>query len=187
MTVDELFEVAGVMPGNVKRVRWNDRPCCSSAGLYVVSSSPEPDKDIPSGEIRFDDSSVRRWINRLPDFTIDGAKPSVNSLEDRLSDFWIPEENILYVGMTKKSLARRIGAYYSTELGAGKPHSGGQWLKTLANLAELYVYYAPSSNPEEGERKMLTEFYEKQGDYPFANLTGSQGRRAHGLDKQREK
>lgn len=187
MIVNELFEAAGIMPGNVKSVRWNDRPYCSGAGLYVVSSSPSPDEDIPSGEIKFDESSVRQWINRLPDFTIDGRKPAVDSLEDRLSDFWLPEENILYIGMTKKSLAQRIGAYYSTELGAGKPHSGGQWLKTLANLDELYVYYAPSPNPEEGEKKMLAEFYAKKGDYPFANLAGPQGRRAHGLSGQREK
>lgn len=186
MTVNELFESVGIMPGNVKCVRWNDRPCCSTPGLYVVSSSKEPDKNICSGEIKFDETAIMSWIRRLPDFRIDGMKPTVGLLKSRLSEFWLPEENILYIGMTTKSLSKRVGAYYSTELGAGKPHSGGQWLKTLANLNELYVYYASSLTPKEDEKRMLTKFYSRHSSYPFANLTGEQGRRQHGLTDQRE-
>jgi hypothetical protein len=29
-----------------------------------------------------------------------------------------------------------IGQYYDTALGAGRPHAGGAWLKTLGNLSE---------------------------------------------------
>lgn len=93
---------------------------------------------------------------------------------------------MLYIGKTSSALKKRIRAYYKTELGAGSPHSGGQWLKTLKNLFQLYVHYAVSDSPEADESKLLAYFKQRAGELPFANLTGPDGRKQHGMVKQRE-
>ena len=113
-------------------------------------------------------------------------KPTVKTLKKRLSEFWLPEENILYIGQTESSLSKRIGDYYRTELGARAPHSGGQWLKTLADLGSLSVYYVSVQNPKDKETALLKYFFEQAGKLPFANLKGPTGKKQHGLKYQRE-
>lgn len=185
MTVKELFELIGAK--HFDCVRWN-QPCnCQGSGIYIVSTST--DSGSNSGvtpEPRFDNPAIQRWIDRLPEFTIDGMKPTVKTLKKRLSEFWLPEENILYIGQTESSLSKRIGDYYRTELGARAPHSGGQWLKTLADLGSLSVYYVSVQNPKDKETALLKYFFEQAGKLPFANLKGPTGKKQHGLKYQRK-
>lgn len=185
MTVKELFEQIGV--GRFDRVQWG-QPCnCQSPGVYIVSTGVDSDSNSgTTPEPRFDDPAFRRWIDRLPGFTIDGVKPTVETLKKRLSEFWLPEENILYIGQTESSLSKRIGAYYRTELGARAPHSGGQWLKTLADIDSLTVYYASVRNPKNKEKALFAYFVEQAGNLPFANLEGPNGKKRHGLKGQRD-
>ena len=83
---------------------------------------------------------------------------SVLTLKDRLDKFWLPDENILYIGKTDcvGGLKKRIGQYYSTEIGERKPHAGGHWIKTLNILNELFVHYLPIQNPLQLEEKIIT-------------------------------
>ena len=163
-------------------------PCnCQGSGIYIVSTSTDSGSNLGvTPEPRFDNPAIQRWIDRLPEFTIDGMKPTVKTLKKRLSEFWLPEENILYIGQTESSLSKRIGDYYRTELGARAPHSGGQWLKTLADLGSLSVYYVSVQNPKDKETALLKYFFEQAGKLPFANLKGPTGKKQHGLKYQRE-
>ena len=184
MTVTELFKQIGIT-ANIGKVRWGTTFNCSLPGIYIVSTSGDPNAGL-SGEPRFDEQAIQSWIDRLPDFTLDDKKPTVETLVQRLRSFWLPEENVLYIGKTDAALKRRVNAYYKTELGARKPHSGGQWLKTLRNIDELFVYYAPTDRPEENEAALLKYFYDSAGELPFANLEGPYGRKPHGLRNQRD-
>lgn len=185
MTIKELFQQIGVE--NFDHVQWGKSFHCLSQGIYIVSTSVSLSLNSKAmSEPRFDESALRKWINRLSEFTVDGVKPTVETLKKRLAEFWLPEENILYIGQTESSLSKRIGDYYRTELGARTPHSGGQWLKTLANINSLHVYYAPVQNPKYREDELLAYFLERTGALPFANLKGPGRRKQHGLKGQRD-
>ena len=145
MTVKELFDQIGVQ--SFQSVKWGCPVPCMGQGIYIVSGSAKADEENASPVAPlFDDAMIQRWIDRLPLFTLDGVKPTVESLKERLSEFWHPKENVLYIGMTTSSLQGRVSDYYYTPIGAKRPHSGGQWIKTLANLEQMHVYYAPARN-----------------------------------------
>lgn len=185
MTVKELFSHVGI--SNSKHVRWGDEVESSQQGIYIVSTSDLPEEPAVANQPKFNDAAIQKWIDRLPDFRIDGVRPTLTTLKNRLAQFWLPNESVLYIGQTKSSLSKRIAQYYKTELGAKGPHSGGQWLKTLGNMEDLFVYYAPTTErPKDVEDKLLNYFYSQAGELPFANLERPQGRKKHGLQGQRD-
>lgn len=184
MTVKELFSHAGISA--FRCVRWGQKMNCPCQGIYIVSNSGDPESPAAAVQPDFNDAEIRKWIDRLPGFTLDGVRPDVESLKNRLARFWFPNESVLYIGQTESDLSKRVNQYYKTELGARKPHSGGQWLKTLRRIDALYVYYAPVENPIAVESELLRYFCDKAGEYPFANLEGPNGRKRHGLKGQRD-
>jgi hypothetical protein len=121
-----------------------------------------------------------------------------------MSEFWLPDENILYFGKApkrsyRKGVGNRVGEYYKTDYGEAKPHAGGHWLKALKNLNELFVYYVETENCGEIEINMLSYFCENVSDgtrsqlrdkklsLPFANLELKKGQRKnHGLNKMKK-
>jgi hypothetical protein len=105
----------------------------------------------------------------------------------------MPDENIVYIGRAG-SLRKRIGDYYRTPLGDSKPHAGGHWIKTLAVLPEVRVYFVETEDYEHGERSLLTAFvqgvskptrealFDPTLPIPFANLEHPPGtRKDHGI------
>ena len=123
----------------------------------------------------------------MPAFTIDGVKPTVSKLKNRLREFWLPDESILYIGKAPKrnindGIGNRVNEYYRTIIGNRSPHSGGQWLKTLANLNSMTVFYGHVENSGDKEIGMFDYFIrnvspsslknvkDKQYPLPFANL-----------------
>lgn len=185
MTVKELFKHVGIQA--FQCVEWGQAVPCFEPGIYIVSTSADADMETtaPLAPV-FNDKMIQSWIDRLPAFTLDGAKPTVESLKERLAEFWQPIENVLYIGMTTRSLQERVNEYYETSLGAKAPHSGGQWLKTLANLGRMHVYCAPCLEPKAAKDTLLAYFLAKVGEIPFANLDGHHYRKQHGMKKQRE-
>ena len=83
-----------------------------------------------------------------------------------MGEFWLPDETVVYIGMTNLSIGGRVGAFVKTALGDRRPHSGGHWLKTLTVLPELRVWWAPTAAPEEYEDALLSAF--AQGVSPAA-------------------
>jgi len=137
------------------------------------------------------------WLERCPKLTLDGVRPTAQGLMKRIRCFWIPDEVILYIGRAK-SLSQRLDQYYQTSIGARRPHSGGYFVKLLSNSNHLWVHYAPCSNPDIAEDRMVRQFCGNVSDtskgalhdpnhpFPFANLEWPHGvRKAHGLLRSR--
>jgi hypothetical protein len=114
---------------------------------------------------------------------------------------------VLYVGLasprkrrpTHGELAKRVGDYYRSSLGARSPHSGGWPLKTLSCLNELYVHYAFCGEEVAAEHAALACFASRVSQVsraalhdpvnvmPFANLEFPKGTaKAHGITGARE-
>ena len=72
-------------------------------------------------------------------------------LAARLASFWLPQQTVVYVGRTNKSLGARVSSLMHTPLGDRKPHPGGHWLWTLRDVAKLRVWWAETAAPEEYE------------------------------------
>jgi hypothetical protein len=145
-------------------------------------------------EAPIDPEKVAAWIARVPTLRLDGRRPDAAAVVERLRSFWLPDESIVYIGKAT-SLASRVGQYYRTPVGEPRPHAGGHWLKTLADLGVLTVHYAEvqGSDPEDVEYDMMRAFMAGVSEgtrdrhpqpgllLPFANLEGPGGRRHHGL------
>jgi len=197
LTVNKLFET--ITTEKVYKVKWGTAPHLNIPGVYAVSLSNNPDENLniistPS----FDVQQTIEWIKTCPKMQIDAAKVSnFKLLQERLEQFWFPDENILYIGKAGTSLRTRVSQYYSTKIGAGRPHSGGQWIKTLSNLNECYVYYCKSEQPAVDEDKLLHFFMDNISEstkqklrdanlpLPFANIRHLGKDKNHGLNNQR--
>lgn len=122
-------------------------------------------------------------------------------MKKRLTSFWLQDESVLYIGKAPKrgngsGISKRVSEYFSTIIGNGGPHSGGQWIKTLKNLKDFFVYYGVCNKPGEVENMMLQFFmnnvsedtllklYDKKLPLPFANIK-FRGNKNHGFKNQR--
>ena len=169
-------------------VPWGQQARSNSPGVYVVEL-PAP---LPSAAI--DHTILRTWIERVPTLMLDGARPTPHELADRLGGFWYPDETVLYIGRTSRSLRNRVEGLFRTPLGDPRPVSGGHWIKTLRDQARMLVWWAESDADEEAEDAVLSAFeqavvpatVERLHDptvvVPFANLRGADGlRKEHGI------
>ncbi|MDR3598771.1 hypothetical protein [Clostridium sp.] len=184
------------------KVKWGNPFFSNNQGIYIVSSSG--DGNINAGISTNAPISLERiqfWLNKVLTFELDKKdNPEAQLVYQRLSKFWLPDENILYIGMTNSALSVRVSQYYNTEIGERRPHAGGHWLKTLSNLNDLYIYYSECKNPGIVESNLMDFFsrnvskesvenlYDSSIILPFANLEHpSKGRKRHGLGKSKLK
>ncbi|MCI0345973.1 MAG: hypothetical protein L0221_11105, partial [Chloroflexi bacterium] len=157
-------------------------------GVYVVEL-PAP---LPKPPIAL--TRVGKWIERVETLKLDAERPTSKALAARIASFWLPDETVLYVGLSTASIGGRVAAYYQTPLGDRRPHAGGHWLKTFQSLDMLRVWWAETSAPEEYEDAILTAFGEGVDAetraslpdstvvLPFANLQTATGeRKRHGI------
>jgi hypothetical protein len=145
--------------------------------VYVIET-PAPLKEAP-----LDNVAIAGWIRRVSTLRIDGHTPTAARLRDRLATFWIPMEAVVYVGLAGANVGLRVGQFYRTSLGDPRPHAGGHWLKVLAELDELLVWWAESDDPDRSEDVLLSTFSRQHnGLLPFANRQTAAGiRKAHGI------
>lgn len=194
VTICNLLKAAGLNPVALKRVKWGEKFDCRENGIYIVSTSSDASKNenlYSSAPI--DNKMLAFWLNKVSGMQLDNKRPSVQELKQRLDSFWLPEENIVYIGQTEVTLSKRVNQYYTTELGDARPHAGGHWLKTLKILNDLWVYYLPCPSPKEVEEKLLNCFGKQVSKesrnlfgenfvLPFANLELRKGKRKmHGI------
>lgn len=167
---------------------WGTPVRSGRAGVYVVELPSPP----PSAPI--DIAAIGRWLDLVPALTLDGERPTGRDLAARLHGFWLPDQPVLYVGMSKASVGARVSAYYRTPLGDARPHAGGYWLKTLTGLDRLRVWWAETDAPEEYGDALLDAFtaavpaevatalHDPAVVLPFANLQTAFGtRKGHGI------
>jgi transcription elongation factor GreA len=157
-------------------------------GVYLV--------ELPGagGSAPIDFNTLGRWLERVPNLRVDGARPTGRELAARLQAFWLADQSVLYIGTSGASIGSRIGAFQRTQLGDRKPYAGGYWLKTLAVLDRLRVWWAETDAPEEYEDALLEAFaagvpadiaarlHDPAVVLPFANLKTAEGvRKQHGI------
>ena len=188
-----LLNAVGLLPSVVQTrslrpnqtwqtLRWGVPVPMTSSGVYVISLSENVNSCTTHfATVPVDKAALERWLIIRPELRLDGQRPDIAALTQRLSRFWLPDEVVLYIGLAS-SLKGRIGGYYKTPLGARKPHAGGFFLKTLSNLQDLFVHYSPTANFEADEQTMLEHFCHNVSTdskktlpdatcpFPFANL-----------------
>lgn len=91
-TVARLFKTAGVRQHG--SVRWGERiPAAGTTGVYIV------DLAAPAATAPISRSAVKRLLDARPELAIDGRRPTVQALADRLATMWCPDETVLYIGL----------------------------------------------------------------------------------------
>lgn len=194
LSVSDVFQSAGLRVSG--GVRWGQPIPLDVPGVYAVSASSDVQSvKSPYADAPISLAAVKERVERVPQLTLNGVRPSPEQLAKRLAGFWMPDEVILYVGKAGTSLRDRVRGYYRTPLGDRRPHAGGHWLKTLSVLSDLHVFWAPTTNPERDEGVLLSQFVKRTSPetrralfdplrpFPFANLEYPRGnRKAHGIE-----
>jgi len=177
------------------QVNWGHDINENRPGVYLVSISSNPDENRSQFKrAPIDEEVLAKWIAKVPTLKVDGKETLPNILRERLSSFWLPDENVVYIGKAGTSIKKRVKQYYQTDLGEPRPHAGGHWLKTLSILSELTVYWAVTGKPEDIEGMLIAEFirnvsestkhllFDPERPFPFANLEYPKGtRKRHGI------
>ena len=153
-------------------------------GVYFVSY------DSPSTEPPFDDNALESWIRRGAKIKKRGTRLKetildIQVLKDKLAEYWIHDEKIMYIGSTIH-LQVRINQFNNHVLGMSRPHAGGQWVKTLLQECEidgvanpLRLFWYPCGDYGSVENKLLVRFMgiqihsrpnQEKNVLPFANL-----------------
>lgn len=196
-TALSIFAAAGLAPEGV--LPWRTRLPFDEPGVYLIARTAEADSVAAPEAFPVSASAVQELLDARPELRVDGQRPDQATLAARLAEGWLSDETTLYIGLAGTSLARRVADYYSTPLGARRPHAGGWPLKTLATLNDLSVHFARCADPAAAEDTMLGAFVRgvspsvraTLGDpslpIPFANLEWPKGtRKRHGITGARE-
>jgi hypothetical protein len=179
-TVASVFAAAGLEREGV--VGWGQAAGDDRSGVYIVALTEELDAldgVLPSAPIAT--TAVEKLLAVRPELTLDGRRTSADELAERIAEFWLPDEPIVYIGLAT-SLRSRVRGFYRTPIGARRPHAGGWFLKVLANLDDLHVHFARSPDFDDAEIAMLAAFVagvspetcgslaDPKHPWPFANL-----------------
>lgn len=113
-------------------------------------------------------------INFLPDTTaITGYNGSnmlydINTLEDK---FEKSDKKILYIGKAggRNKLRKRIKQLIQYGYKEVNNHRGGRAIWQIENNRDLLLGYFVCSNPENMEKELLKEYFNKNGVLPVAN------------------
>jgi hypothetical protein len=182
-------------------VKWRVPPGFDTGnkpGVYLISMAAEADALAIRPDPDFNDQALSEWLARCPAMMVDDQAATLEGVKGRLREFWLPDETVLYIGKVEagtsgRTIRQRVGEYYRTSLGATSPHRGGAWLKTLADLDSLSVYWAPHAFPLEAERDMVAAFAESTNRssrlalrdsehvWPFANVRLDGVSKRHGM------
>ncbi len=157
-------------------ILWGRPVVPSGPGVFIVElPAPQP-------KVSIDPTAVRQWLDRAPDLRLDGKRPTVAELQTRLASFWLPNQVILYVGSSQKSVGARLSGMYKTLLGERRPQSAGYWLKTLHDLNRTRIWWSPTRDAELWEDALIDRFVKTAGALPYGVLVTPSGEhRSHGL------
>lgn len=133
-------------------VAWGEPIPSRAPGVYAIALDADPDRKIGLDRPAFCDKALGRWIERTPLMRLDGERPSVDALREYLSGFWLSDEPIVYLGKAT-SLRSRLCQFAKHRLGMRSPHAGGHWLKTIATIDSLHVFYAETADKGEAAEK----------------------------------
>lgn len=174
-------------------VRWHEPVPLRAPGVYVISTSADPDQRHGLRDCPLDLASVNDLLQARPGATVDSLPATPNLVTTRLQAMWPNGEPVIYIGLAGTNTQRRVDQFYKTVIGARAPHAGG-WPVKVLNPETLWVHYGPTREPAAAESTMIRHFVANIPDdiartlidptapLPFANLTFPAGRRkAHGV------
>ena len=180
----------------VPAVSWGSQNLKNEYGVYIISTSSDPDY-LPTSDtpVKFDLNQIQLWLKNAPQIRLDGRTPTINELIQNFKRCWLPNETIVYMGKAEKQhLSARIKQFYRHEIGMSRPHKGGYWLKLMAEPRPLFIHQILSKDSDGLERKLLSTFMEGVSEQsrsalrdaslplPFANLQFTPGTiKKHGL------
>ena len=133
-------------------VQWGRPVRHSGPGVFIL------DLPAPTPSANTDLSVIGKWLERVPDLRLDGVRPVSKDLQARLASFWLPSQQVVFIGSTPGSVAGRVGAIIRTVPGDRKPAASGYWLHFLRSMPELRVWWAATDAIEEYEDGLLEAF-----------------------------
>jgi hypothetical protein len=152
LTVTEVFRTANLSLQD-DPVPWGTRvsDLPRSKGVYVVARVGDPNLGCKA--------CAPPFVDPLPENL-------VLDLEYERQR-WLPNEPVLCIGGTTRTICKRIGDFYDHEVGNKSPHAGGQVVKLLK--CDQWVYWSPTTDPMESEKAMISAFKKQMHHLPFAN------------------
>lgn len=85
-----------------------------------MALSDDPTRKVRLSEPGFIDDNIHEWMMNAPNMKLDGQSPSIEAIKERLKQFWLPDETIVYIGQTTRStLSKRANQYYKSKIGKG--------------------------------------------------------------------
>jgi hypothetical protein len=154
-TVNTLFDAAGVM--RLDAVSWRVSVPSDVPGICIVARTPDP-AVLVSGPADIDSAAVQQLLDTRAELLMDGQRPSLEGLSERLASMWLPDVPAIYVRLAGTSRRTRIGQFYSTRLGARSPHAGGWLIKCIRDLSTTWVHFGECTDVKAAELKMLDKF-----------------------------
>ena len=148
-----LLRDVGLLPDGP--LPWGRPVPARGPGVFIVELAAP----LPTAPIEL--TRVGKWLERVPDLTLDGTHPTSRALAARMAAFWLPSEVVLVIGATTSSIGGRIRAMAGTTLGDRRPYSGGHWLHALRILPTTRLWWAATDAVEEYEDALLTTFAER--------------------------
>ena len=131
---------------------WGKPVRLSAPGVFIVEMA------APAASAPLDLALIGKWLERVPELTLDGVRPNSRDLQVRIGSFWLPTQPVLYIGSTPGSVAGRIAAITKTVAGDRKPAASGLWLHFLRSPGDLRVWWAATDALEEYEDALLEAF-----------------------------
>lgn len=85
--------------------------------------------------------------------------------------FRLIDKDILYIGKAacKKGLQQRIRQYINYGYQKSKIHRGGRAIWQIKNCDQLIIEFSICDDCESQEKKLLSDYYIRNGSYPVAN------------------
>lgn len=94
ISIKQLFNSLG--KEILGQVKWGQKIDCKYPGIYVVAITHSAEKIVCLDEAPISVKAVRDWLDSVPKLVLDGIRPRYEDLRNRLKEFWIPDETILY-------------------------------------------------------------------------------------------
>lgn len=107
---------------------------------------------------------------RTVDLIPNGPIPWMTPCEERSPGIYVvvaEGHGIVYIGMTKRTLRRRLSEFYRHRYGEPRPHSGGERILQLTGARE--VYWSATDDPARIERLMIEAYRQRHNALPHGN------------------